>query len=80
MAGLRQGGRSAPGCSGGTMRSPRPATISSRSRASRRAWASGEWARKAERISECEKAGVPLDDFIELALAAMKGISDDLGL
>jgi putative nucleotidyltransferase with HDIG domain len=33
-----------------------------------------------DQIRECEKAGVPLEEFIPLALEAMKGISDDLGL
>ncbi len=33
-----------------------------------------------DQIRECEKAGVPLDEFIELSLEAMKGISDDIGL
>ena len=31
-------------------------------------------------ISECEKCGIELADFSELCLAAMQGISDDLGL
>jgi putative nucleotidyltransferase with HDIG domain len=33
-----------------------------------------------DQIRECEKAGVALDDFIELSLEAMKGISEDIGL
>lgn len=33
-----------------------------------------------DQIRECERAGVPLEEFIPLALEAMKGISDDLGL
>ena len=31
-------------------------------------------------IRECEKTGIPLDEFAALALEAMQGISDDLGL
>ncbi len=31
-------------------------------------------------IRECEKTGIPLPEFAELALKAMQGISDDLGL
>ena len=31
-------------------------------------------------ILECEKAGVPLDEFLELGLGALQGISDKLGL
>jgi len=40
------------------------------------------FARKVNRdqIMECEKIGVPLDEFIDLSLEAMKGISDQLGL
>ena len=33
-----------------------------------------------DKIRECEKAGIPLDDFILLSLEAMRGISDELGL
>jgi len=33
-----------------------------------------------DKIRECEKAGISLDDFINLSLEAMQGISDDLGL
>jgi len=33
-----------------------------------------------ERISECEKAGLPVEDFIALALSAMQEIAPDLGL
>ncbi|MFW6161805.1 MAG: HDIG domain-containing metalloprotein [Planctomycetota bacterium] len=33
-----------------------------------------------EIIGECERIGVPLDEFIPLSLGAMQGISDDLGL
>jgi putative nucleotidyltransferase with HDIG domain len=35
---------------------------------------------KRENILECEKLGLPLDQFAELALNAMKEISDNLGL
>ena len=35
---------------------------------------------KRENILECEKIGIPLDEFSELSLNAMKGISDKLGL
>ena len=31
-------------------------------------------------IMECEKLGIPLDEFAEICLQAMKGISDRLGL
>jgi len=31
-------------------------------------------------IMECEKIGIPLDEFAELSLRAMQGISDQLGL
>ncbi len=31
-------------------------------------------------IRECEDAGIPLDDFINICLEAMRGISDELGL
>jgi len=33
-----------------------------------------------EIIAECERLGVPLDQFVELCLGAMRGIADDLGL
>ena len=33
-----------------------------------------------EMISECEKLGLSLDEFIELSLKAMQNISDELGL
>lgn len=33
-----------------------------------------------ELIVECEKAGVPLEEFLELGLGALQGISDKLGL
>lgn len=35
---------------------------------------------KRENILECEKIGIPLDDFIRISVDAMKGISDDIGL
>jgi len=31
-------------------------------------------------IRECEKAGIPLDEFIDISLGAMREISDELGL
>ena len=31
-------------------------------------------------IARCEDAGVPLDEFMEIGLAAMQGIAADLGL
>ncbi|EKE10655.1 MAG: metal dependent phosphohydrolase [uncultured bacterium] len=33
-----------------------------------------------EHICECEKAGIPLDEFLELGLKALQGISDKLGM
>lgn len=33
-----------------------------------------------EQISECTELGLELDEFLELGLKALKGISDDLGL
>jgi len=33
-----------------------------------------------DRIRECEKAGMELDEFVELSLKAMAAISDELGL
>jgi putative nucleotidyltransferase with HDIG domain len=33
-----------------------------------------------ENIRECEQIGIPLDEFVGIALAAMQGISDRLGL
>lgn len=33
-----------------------------------------------ERIQECEKFGIPLAEFIEISLEAMREISEDLGL
>ena len=36
---------------------------------------------KREQVAECEgRLGIPLPDFIDIALKAMQGISDDLGL
>lgn len=35
---------------------------------------------KRENILECEKLGIPIQDFAVLAIDAMKTISDDLGL
>lgn len=35
---------------------------------------------KRENIMECEKIGIPLNEFAELALDAMREISDELGL
>jgi uncharacterized protein len=32
-----------------------------------------------ELIKECEKAGIPLDEFLEIGLTALQGISDKLG-
>ncbi|HNX25061.1 MAG TPA: HDIG domain-containing protein [Spirochaetota bacterium] len=34
---------------------------------------------KRENILECEKIGIPLDEFAEISLKAMQGISDELG-
>jgi len=31
-------------------------------------------------VRECERIGVPLDEFIELSLTAMQGIASQLGL
>jgi len=33
-----------------------------------------------DHILECEKIGIPLDEFIQLSVDAMKGISEDIGL
>ena len=33
-----------------------------------------------EIIGECERIGIPLDDFIQLSLEAMAGVADALGL
>lgn len=40
------------------------------------------FARNVDRdnIRQCEKIGIPLEEFIDLSLDAMKGISDQLGL
>jgi putative nucleotidyltransferase with HDIG domain len=35
---------------------------------------------KRENILECEKIGIPLDDFIRISVDAMREISDDIGL
>jgi len=36
---------------------------------------------KREQIAECEtRLGIPLDEFIQIALTAMQGIAQDLGL
>jgi len=41
-----------------------------------------EFARNVNRdyIRECEKIGIPLGEFAELSLNAMREISDELGL
>ena len=41
-----------------------------------------EFARSVNRdfIRECEKIGIPLEEFAELSLKAMQGISNELGL
>ena len=41
-----------------------------------------EFARSVNRdhIRLCEKMGIPLDEFINISLEAMRGISDRLGL
>jgi predicted hydrolase (HD superfamily) len=33
-----------------------------------------------ENILECEKIGIPLEEFVELSLEAMRGISGQIGL
>jgi uncharacterized protein len=33
-----------------------------------------------DNIMECDKIGIPLDEFVEICLNAMKGMSDQLGL
>jgi len=33
-----------------------------------------------EHILECEKIGIPLDEFIQLSVDAMRGISEEIGL
>jgi len=35
---------------------------------------------KRENILECEKIGIPLDEFVALAIAAMNGVADEIGL
>jgi putative nucleotidyltransferase with HDIG domain len=35
---------------------------------------------KRENIMECEKIGIPIDEFAGLAVAAMAGIADEIGL
>ncbi len=35
---------------------------------------------KRENIMECEKIGIPIDDFIRISVDAMREISDDIGL
>jgi predicted hydrolase (HD superfamily) len=35
---------------------------------------------KRENILECELIGIPIDEFAELALVAMQGISEELGM
>lgn len=35
---------------------------------------------KRENIMECEKIGIPIDEFAEISLKAMQEISDELGL
>jgi predicted hydrolase (HD superfamily) len=35
---------------------------------------------KRENIMECEKLGIPLNEFAELSVQAMKEISNQLGL
>lgn len=35
---------------------------------------------KREHILECEKIGIPLDEFIQLSVDAMRGISGEIGL
>jgi predicted hydrolase (HD superfamily) len=33
-----------------------------------------------ENIMECEKAGIPLEEFVEISLNAMKGVAEEIGL
>jgi putative nucleotidyltransferase with HDIG domain len=33
-----------------------------------------------ENIMECEKAGLPLQEFVEISLDAMKGVAEEIGL
>jgi predicted hydrolase (HD superfamily) len=35
---------------------------------------------KRENILECEKIGIPLEEFVELSIHSMSGISEVLGL
>jgi putative nucleotidyltransferase with HDIG domain len=35
---------------------------------------------KREHILECEEIGIPLDEFIQISVDAMRGISDEIGL
>lgn len=35
---------------------------------------------KRENIMECEKIGIPIDKFAEIAIIAMSGVADELGL
>ena len=35
---------------------------------------------KRENIMECEKIGIPLEEFVEISLNAMKGIAEKIGL
>lgn len=35
---------------------------------------------RRENIMECEKLGIPLPEFVEIALRSMQGISDNIGL
>lgn len=35
---------------------------------------------KRENIMECEKIGIPIDKFAEIAITAMSGVADDIGL
>jgi len=35
---------------------------------------------KRENILECEKIGIPIEEFAELAVEAMKSISNKIGL
>jgi predicted hydrolase (HD superfamily) len=33
-----------------------------------------------EKIMECEKLNMPLNEFLDLSLDAMKGVADEIGL
>jgi len=48
-----------------------------RKRMKEKAFAAGV---KRDHILECEKIGIPLDDFIQISVDAMRGISDEIGL